>query len=35
MKTNDCWLIENVARDKQWADGGNGIGTNFLGKLLM
>ena len=31
----ECWLIEHVARDKCWADGENGCGTNYLGKMLM
>ena len=35
LETENAWLIEHTANDRQWADGGDGTGTNFLGKLLM
>eukprot|EP01105_Mastigella_eilhardi_P007058 TRINITY_DN18526_c0_g1_i1.p1 TRINITY_DN18526_c0_g1~~TRINITY_DN18526_c0_g1_i1.p1 ORF type:complete len:261 (+),score=60.68 TRINITY_DN18526_c0_g1_i1:30-812(+) len=28
------FLVEHTANDRQWADNGDGTGTNFLGKLL-
>lgn len=35
LLTSDSYMIEHVARDKNWGDGHDGSGTNFLGKLLM
>ena len=35
LKTGDAWLVEHTKNDRQWADGENGEGKNYLGKLLM
>lgn len=35
LNTSNSWLIEHTKNDTQWADGYDGSGTNFLGKLLM
>eukprot|EP01130_Rhizamoeba_saxonica_P014568 TRINITY_DN637_c0_g1_i2.p1 TRINITY_DN637_c0_g1~~TRINITY_DN637_c0_g1_i2.p1 ORF type:complete len:166 (-),score=37.97 TRINITY_DN637_c0_g1_i2:193-690(-) len=35
LETGDKWIIEHVHIDKQWADGSDGTGLNYLGKLLM
>jgi hypothetical protein len=35
LSTGDVWLIEHTKNDTQWADGNDGRGTNYLGKLLM
>lgn len=35
LATGDAWLIEHTKNDTQWADGATGVGTNFLGKLLV
>lgn len=33
--TGDALLVEHTARDRQWGDGGDGTGANWLGKVLM
>lgn len=33
--TGDATLVEHSARDRRWADGGDGSGTNWMGKVLM
>lgn len=35
FRTEEMWLIEHTTNDAQWADGGNGNGKNYLGKLIM
>ena len=35
LSTGDSELVEHTTNDKIWADGGNGSGTNWLGKILM
>lgn len=35
LSTGDCLLVEHTSNDEYWGDGGNGIGQNMLGKLLM
>lgn len=35
LATEGHWLVEHTKNDAQWADGLGGLGTNFLGKLLM
>ena len=35
LATGDAILVEHTSNDSQWADGGDGSGTNYLGKLLM
>ena len=35
INTGEAWLIEHTTNDGQWGDGGDGSGTNFLGKLLF
>lgn len=35
LETGDALLVEHIAKDKFWGDGGNGKGLNILGKLLM
>jgi hypothetical protein len=34
MALRDFYFVEHVAMDKQWADGGDGSGCNFLGKMI-
>ena len=33
--TGDARLVEHTARDRRWGDGGDGSGSNWLGKILM
>jgi hypothetical protein len=33
--TGTAKLVEHTARDDRWGDGGDGSGTNWLGKLLV
>ena len=33
--TGDATLVEHTARDRRWGDGGDGTGTNWMGKVLM
>jgi len=35
LSTEDDYLIEHTENDDKWADGLDGKGTNYLGKLLM
>jgi len=35
LSTGDCTIVEHTANDAYWGDGGNGLGQNMLGKLLM
>ena len=35
LSTEDSVVIEHYENDANWADGGDGSGMNFLGKLLM
>lgn len=35
LETGDAKLIEHTKNDSYWADGGNGLGKNMLGILLM
>ncbi|KAL0476320.1 swarming motility protein [Acrasis kona] len=35
LATGNAWLIEHTKNDKQWGDGVDGTGSNYLGKLLM
>jgi len=35
LDTGEIWLVEHTKNDKQWADGNDGGGTNYLGKLLI
>lgn len=35
MSTGDADLVEHTKNDRYWADGGDGTGTNRLGRLLM
>ncbi len=35
LETGDRKLVEHTARDRYWADGGDGSGRNRLGELLM
>ena len=35
LATGDATLIEHTAKDHFWADGGDGTGENWLGKILM
>lgn len=35
LSTGDKKLIEHTSNDSYWGDGGNGTGSNKLGKLLM
>lgn len=35
LSTGNCQLIEHTSNDRYWADGGDGMGQNKLGKLLM
>jgi N-glycosidase YbiA len=33
--TGDAAFVEHTTRDRYWGDGGDGTGTNMLGRLLM
>jgi len=35
LNTGDKILIEHTYKDSYWADGGDGSGQNWLGKILM
>lgn len=35
LATKDATLVEHTANDAFWADGGDGTGANWLGRLLM
>ena len=35
LDTGDAEIVEHTQRDSFWGDGGDGSGTNMLGKLLM
>lgn len=35
LATGDATIVEHKARDRYWADGGDGSGLNRLGVLLM
>lgn len=35
LETGDAKLVEHTENDAIWGDGGNGKGTNLLGKALM
>lgn len=35
LATNNRKLVEHTHRDSCWGDGGDGSGTNWLGKVLM
>ena len=35
LSTNDALLIEHTENDSYWGDGGDGKGSNKLGKILM
>lgn len=35
LDTGNAKLIEHTVNDAVWGDGGNGKGTNLLGKALM
>lgn len=35
LGTGDKYLVEHTRRDNYWGDGGDGTGTNRLGKLLV
>jgi len=35
LATGNGWLIEHTKNDFQWADGNDGSGKNYLGKLLV
>jgi ribA/ribD-fused uncharacterized protein len=35
IDTGDAELIEHTTNDNYWADGGDGSGQNWLGKILM
>jgi len=35
LSTGDAKLIEHTHNDRYWADGGDGSGKNWLGRLLM
>jgi ribA/ribD-fused uncharacterized protein len=35
LATGNARLVEHTARDRYWADGGDGSGRNMLGVLLM
>jgi N-glycosidase YbiA len=35
LETGDACIVEHTARDRYWADGGDGSGRNMLGRLLM
>ena len=35
LSTGEAQLVEHMANDRYWADGGDGTGQNRLGQLLM
>ena len=35
IATGDAKIIEHTANDTFWGDGGNGLGKNMLGRILM
>jgi ribA/ribD-fused uncharacterized protein len=35
LATGEAELVEHTKNDRYWADGGDGLGKNRLGKLLM
>lgn len=35
LETGDAELVEHMANDRYWGDGGDGSGRNMLGRLLM
>ena len=35
LGTGDAELVEHTAKDSYWADGGDGSGQNWLGRILM
>jgi len=35
LETGDTEIVEHTSNDKIWADGGDGTGQNWLGKILM
>ena len=35
LETGNAILIEKTKQDNFWADGGDGSGQNYLGKILM
>jgi len=35
LGTDDAVLVEHTAKDAYWADGGDGSGQNWLGRILM
>lgn len=35
LDTGDAELVEHTAKDRYWADGGDGTGQNVLGRILM
>ena len=35
LSTEDSILVEHTVNDKYWGDGGDGLGKNMLGKILM
>jgi predicted NAD-dependent protein-ADP-ribosyltransferase YbiA (DUF1768 family) len=35
LESGDARIVEHTARDRYWADGGDGSGRNMLGRLLM
>ncbi|QJX73037.1 putative DNA repair ATPase [Faustovirus] len=35
VSTGTCEIVEHTAKDRYWADGGDGTGQNRLGLLLM
>jgi ribA/ribD-fused uncharacterized protein len=35
LETGEAGIVEHTARDRYWADGGDGSGRNMLGRLLM
>lgn len=35
LATGDARLVEHTANDRIWGDGGDGSGSNWLGRILM
>ena len=35
LDTGDAKLVEHTENDSYWGDGGDGIGRNMLGQILM
>ncbi len=35
LSTGTAKLVEHTPNDDYWGDGGNGLGKNMLGRLLM